>query len=120
MAICLIAATGSIRLAAAAFTLVWMHSVEKIDWEEDYAVDGPSLVLQEVRLRGSGAGMDPAPEARFADGRWSWNPATRLPALDLRRSGATADWRLCIQGRCQPMAHWLPPEADPVRIAICP
>jgi hypothetical protein len=37
----------------------------------------------------------------------------------LRRSGATADWRVCIGGTCRPMGDYLPAEADPVRLTAC-
>jgi hypothetical protein len=37
----------------------------------------------------------------------------------LRRSGATADWRICIGGRCRPMDAYVAKEADPVILRGC-
>ena len=104
----------------AAFTLAWPHSVEKIAWEEDWLVSPLGLALQEARVRGSGAGMDPAPDARFSDGAWRWKPAVPpLPEIVLRRSGATADWRLCTSGRCRFLGEFVDPQADPVILRPC-
>ena len=104
----------------AAFTLAWTHSVEKIAWEEDWLVSPAGLVLQEARVRGSGAGMDPAPDAMFSDGAWRWQPAVPpLPEIVLRRSGATADWRLCASGSCRLLGELVGPQADPVILRPC-
>ena len=37
----------------------------------------------------------------------------------MRRSGATADWRICIDGGCRPMGAFLPTAADPVLLTTC-
>jgi len=37
----------------------------------------------------------------------------------MRRSGATADWRICIAGQCRPMEAYVPPESDPVVMKVC-
>jgi hypothetical protein len=105
---------------AGAVTLVWAHSVEKILWEEDWRRGPAGLELVEARVRGSGAGMDPPPEARFVNGSWAWRPA--LPPLKevvMRRSGATPDYRVCIAGQCRPMGDFVPAGADPVVLAAC-
>jgi hypothetical protein len=118
--ICLVAGSTIAPLLAGAITLAWTHSVEKIVWEEDWRSGKAGLELVEARVRGSGAGMEPPPEARFANGAWAWRPA--LPPqreVVLRRSGATADWRICISGQCRPMAAYVPPEADPVVMRAC-
>jgi len=38
----------------------------------------------------------------------------------LRRSGATADWRVCMAGQCRPMGDLVPKGADPVVLTLCP
>jgi hypothetical protein len=118
--ICLVAGSTIAPLLAGAITLAWTHSVEKIVWEEDWRSGKSGLELVEARVRGSGAGMEPPPEARFVDGAWAWRP-TLPPQREvvLRRSGATADWQVCISGRCRPMAAYLPAEADPVVMRKC-
>ncbi|MBB4041037.1 hypothetical protein GGR34_002700 [Microvirga flocculans] len=107
-------------LMAGAITLSWMHSVERIAWEEDWRSTPAGLELVEARVRGSGAGMEPPPEARFVNGVWSWKPD--LPPqreVILRRSGATADWRICVSGRCLPMEAYVPAGADPIVMKVC-
>lgn len=118
--ICLLAGSKVAPLVAGAITLVWTHSVEKIAWEEDWRSTPAGLELVAARVRGSGAGMEPPPEAKLVDGVWSWKPS--LPPQEqviLRRSGATADWRICIAGRCRPMDAYVPAEADPVVMKAC-
>jgi hypothetical protein len=106
---------------AAAFTLAWTHSIEKIPWEEDWRVTAAGLVLEQARVKGSGAGMEPPPEARLEGGVWRWAPRVPpLPELVLRRSGFTADWRLCADGRCRRMDEMVPAGADPVTLRACP
>jgi hypothetical protein len=45
-----------------------------------------------------------------------------MPALReviLRRSGATADWQICLTDGCRPLAALVPAEADPVVLSAC-
>jgi len=121
MEICLLAGAKAVSLGAAALTLAWTHSVEKTQWEEDWRLTPQGLILTESRIQGSGAGMDPPPEARF-DGKWyRWRPD--LPPLReviLRRSGKAGDWTICRNGRCQFAGELVPADADPVTMAKCP
>ena len=97
--LCLLAGTTIAPLMAGAITLAWTHSVEKILWEEDWRLEPAGLELVEARVRGRGAGMEPPPEARFVDGGLVAG-GPRLPPLQevvMRRSGATADWRICTR-----------------------
>jgi hypothetical protein len=107
-------------LLASEITLAWDHSVEHVRWEEDWRAGLAGLELVEARVRGSGAGMDPPPEAQFRDGWWRWRPALPpLPEVVLRRSGATADWRICRTGECEPIGRLVPRDADPVILKPC-
>lgn len=118
--ICLVAGATVAPLLAGAITLAWTHSVEKIAWEEDWRAGTAGLELVEARVRGSGAGMEPPPEARRLDGVYVWSPKLPpQPEIVLRRSGATADWRICMAGRCRPMDSYVPAEADPVVMKVC-
>ncbi|RDI57118.1 DUF1850 domain-containing protein [Microvirga subterranea] len=118
--ICLVAGKVIAPLMAGAITLAWTHSVEKILWEEDWRSGAAGLELLEARVRGSGAGMEPPPEARFKEGVYSWRPSVPPQReIVLRRSGATADWRICIAGQCRPMDTYVPAEADPVVMKPC-
>lgn len=120
MIICLAAGALSISLGVSEFTLAWRHSVQKTRWEEDWRATPAGLDLTEARIEGSGAGMDPPDGARLIDRFWRWKPD--LPPqrqIILRRSGATADYEICIAGRCKPMGDYLPLDADPVSIQGC-
>ncbi|WP_291551449.1 DUF1850 domain-containing protein [Bosea sp. (in: a-proteobacteria)] len=98
----------------------WRHSVQKTLWQETWRETPDGLALTEARIEGSGAGMDPPDGAKLIDGFWRWHPD--LPALRevvMRRSGATADWQICIRDTCRALGSYLPAEADPVKLAIC-
>lgn len=121
LSLCLVAGALAVDLGVAGLTLGWTHSVEKVLWEEDWVRVPAGLLIVEARVRGSGAGMEPPPEARFHDGAWHWRPAMQpLAEVILRRSGATADWRLCFAGTCHGPDEWLPPDSDPVSLTACP
>jgi hypothetical protein len=104
-AVCLLVA-GMLRatLPTDAFTLQWRHSVEKTLWEEDYRVEAGRLVLVQSRIAGSGAGMEPPPDATLVDGTWRWRPALPpLPHIRITSSPFTADYRVCWRGDCHPL-----------------
>ena len=111
---------ATVRIPAERFTLVWRHSIEKVDWEEDYAIVGSRLHLSEARIRGSGAGMEPPDDARLVDGVYVYHP--RQPwfdGLDLARSSYVEDYRLCIGGACRPMSAWIPVAAGSTHVTPC-
>lgn len=118
--ICLIGGGKVVQLAAA-ITLSWTHSVERVEWAEDWRATPAGLIITEARVKGSGAGMDPPPEAQLRDGFWRWTPEVGpVPDVEMRNSGATADWRICIDGTCREAGSLVPPGADPVTLATCP
>ncbi|MCO5100047.1 MAG: DUF1850 domain-containing protein [Burkholderiaceae bacterium] len=91
-----------------AFTLGWVHSIEKTSWEEDWRVVDEGLVLVEARIEGSGAGMEPPPGAVLRDGVWHYAPAPRTrthEALVLAISPYAQPYRFCVDGRCRPLAQ---------------
>lgn len=104
------------------FTLAWVHSIEKVRWEEDYEVLGPParLIATAARIRGSAAGMEPPPDAVLRGGWFHYTPRDRSPRmLPLTRSEFTADFELCVQGGCQPMGHWLPSDGGVTELKAC-
>jgi hypothetical protein len=118
MSLCVTAGAAVTVHALTAFTLAWTHSVERTAWQEDWRITQAGLELVEARVLGSGAGMEPPPEARF-DGRWwRWQPALApLPELTLATSGATGGgWSLCAAGRCAPLAA---EDGTPVTLTPC-
>ncbi|GGC87533.1 DUF1850 domain-containing protein [Chelatococcus reniformis] len=120
VSLCLLAGGVIVRLGVEAATLAWSHSVEKILWEEDWRATPAGLVLDQARVRGSGAGMEPPPDARLSNDVWSWRPTLApLPQVVMRRSGATADWRICARGACRVVGDLVPRDADPVLLEAC-
>jgi hypothetical protein len=118
-ALCLAGGGAVVKIAIAAFSLAWTHTIEHVEWQEDWRVLEDRLVLEEARVVGSGAGMEPPSEARLVDGRWTWHPGTVLAEIVLRRAPEAGDWRLCIGADCRPLGALVPPTADPVRLTAC-
>lgn len=122
MPICLAAGVLAATLPLSAFTLAWTHSIEKIRWEEDYRVQDGHLLLDEARIRGSGAGMEPPTDAWFSHGVWHYKPA--LPALErllLSHSPYAGGYEICSADGCQTLAAMLPglPEFAQVEVSAC-
>ena len=121
--LCLLAGETSVRLAASLLTLAWTHSIEKVEWRETWSATPAGLELVEARIKGSGAGMEPGEGARLVDGWWVWRPhRPAMPDVLLARSGATADWRLCLDGTCRSAEAILgrPQDGATIRLAVCP
>jgi hypothetical protein len=120
--ICLAAGALAAMLPVSQFTLAWTHSIEKIRWEEDYRVVAGRLVLEEARIKGSGAGMEPPAGARLENGVWHYKP--ELPALEqlrLTHSPYTAGYEICAEGTCRPLATVMPglPAIEVVDLRPC-
>lgn len=108
------------RVPAAHVTLRWYHSIEKIEWDEDYTVAGNWLALTGARIRGSGAGMDPPPNAVLTKGVWSYELEDPWrETVVLARSSYVRDYDLCVGGKCRPLSHWIPIEAGPTTMQSC-
>lgn len=98
---CLLAGATVLHLAAPVFTLSWTHSVERVEWRETWEVGDERLTLLSSAVKGSGAGMEPGPDARFEDGWWISPGGLAVESLRLAASGATeGGWALCSGGAC--------------------
>lgn len=134
--VCLANALGAVTLDVDdGFVLAWTHSIEKIRWEEYWQVQPSSgtLLLHTVRVRGFGAGMEPAAQAVLVDGAWQWHPRTRHESLRLTRSPFTDDYEWCspaspatspgaldpVRLRCQPLGAVLPSDGDITSVRPC-
>jgi hypothetical protein len=120
--ICLAAGVLAASLPLSSFTLAWTHSIEKIRWEEDYRVVDNTLVLEEARIRGLGAGMEPPADARLENGVWHYKP--QLPPLEklrITQSPYTAGYEICAGGACRPLTAVLPglPAIEVVEVRPC-
>lgn len=108
MGLCLATAGVVKSLAVASFMLAWTHSVEKTEWQEDWRVTPQGLEIVEARVKGSGAGMEPPPDARLIDGWFRWTPKLPvLPEVALGHSGVAGEWRLCSGDACQTLSDIL-------------
>ncbi|MEP7299172.1 MAG: DUF1850 domain-containing protein [Burkholderiales bacterium] len=119
-ALCLATATLNASIPVTHFTLRWRHSIEKVEWDEDYDVVGSWLHLSQARIRGSGAGMEPPEGARLVHGVWHYRLADPWRReVVLARSNFVPDYELCIDGRCRRLTHWLPVAAGPATLTSC-
>ena len=119
-ALCLTAGALHAIVPTSHFTLRWQHSIEKIEWDEDYVVAGDWLMLSGARIRGSGAGMEPPPTAWLDQGVWHYRVADPWRReVVLARSDFVRDYDLCIDGRCRSMQQWIPTAAGVTVLAAC-
>jgi len=122
LSLCLASAGVVKSLALAAFTLARTHSVEKVEWREDWRVGRAGLELARARVKGSGAGMEPPSEARLVDGWFQWQPdRPPLQEVVLGNSGAAGEWRICSHGRCRTLSEILghPIGAEVITMSAC-
>ena len=122
LSLCLASAGAVKALSIAAFTLVWTHSIEKVDSQEDWRVTPQGLQLVQARVKGSGAGMEPPSQARLVDGWFQWQPQRPpMPEVILGNSGAAGEWRLCDGGQCRTLSEILghPVGANVTTMSVC-
>jgi len=122
LTLCL-ASAGAVKvLSLAAFTLVWTHSVEKTDWQEDWRITPKGLELVQARVNCFGAGMEPPADARLVDGWFQWQPRRPpMPEVVLGNSGAAGEWRLCNDGSCRTLSEIFghPIGANVIKMSAC-
>lgn len=122
MSLCFLTAGGVKALALTVFTLAWTHSIEKVEWQEDWRVMPDGLELVQARVKGSGAGMEPPPEARLVGGWFQWQPK-RAPMQEvvLGNSGAAGEWRVCHDGQCRTLSQIVghPVGANVTKMKVC-
>ena len=122
VSLCLASAGAVKMLSIAAFTLAWTHSIEKIDWQEDWRVTPQGLELVQARVKGRGAGMQPPPVARLVNGWFQWQPKrAAMPEIMLGNSGAAGEWRLCHDGNCRTLSDIFghPVGTDVTTMKVC-
>jgi hypothetical protein len=118
MSLCILAAGKTMSVAATVFTLSWAHSVEGTQWQELWSVSAMGLQIIEARIKGSGAGMEPADDAMPSHGWWVYRP--HLPVQErilLAASGKTrSGWTICANGECQTLGAT---EGEPLILKPC-
>jgi len=106
------------------FTISWMHSVEKIPWQETYSIQGDRIIAESARIEGAGAGMDfPDDAVWHKEGYWTYHPhLPPLKKLRLTRSHFTMGYNLCWDGHCKTFTELLGPAPDGtvVELFACP
>jgi hypothetical protein len=120
-ALCLLVA-GVLRatLPGSELAVEWQHSVAKTRWTERYLIENDHLLLADACVEGSGAGMEPPPEAVRRAGAWCWQPRHALPELALTWSAYTADYRLCAHDVCNTLRDWVGPVDDGTVVTVRP
>lgn len=99
---CLLLGAVALPLPLPVFTLSWTHSVERVEWRETWEVGEEGLTLVASAVKGSGAGMEPGPDARLAEGWWVSPGGLSVERLALAASGGTqGGWTLCSGGTCR-------------------
>ncbi|MCK7583243.1 MAG: DUF1850 domain-containing protein [Chromatiales bacterium] len=98
-ALCLAAvlSVAAVRVPTERFTLASDAPVEKVRWEEDYALRPEGLVLVEARVRGNGAGMEIPEGAQLRDGAPALPPpgSRHSARLRLARPAFAGDYEIC-------------------------
>ena len=119
--------TAQVPLSASdgAFTIQWMHSIEKTQWTEHWQVRAkpqPHLYLRDARIETSGAGMDIPDNAVWRDGGYTYDVQQTLTEVTLSHSPFTAQATLCSTQQCQQLADWLPglPAIAAITLTACP
>ena len=121
-AVCFAAGALAAMLPLSHFTLAWNHSIEKVRWEEDWRVVAGKLVIDEARIVGTGAGMEPPADAKLVNGVWHYKPnVAPLSHVNLAHSPFTAGYEVCAAERCTPLAQLLPklPAIGVVEMRAC-
>jgi hypothetical protein len=107
--IALITASTVTVLPANTLTLAWTHTVEGTRWEEDYAVVEGALVLQEARVKTSGAGMDAPANAVWTGEWWRYVPSLGpLHEVVLAYSAFAPGYTVCWHGTCRQLQTLIP------------
>jgi hypothetical protein len=108
------------RLPVEEFSLIWTHSVERIEWREEWRIATGLLVLEEARVRGNGAGMEVPDGAKLVDGLWIYQPhVPPLERLNLANSSFTTDYRICVDDGCMDLAKVTGVADRPLTLFLC-
>jgi hypothetical protein len=114
LGLCLgLAGTIWAQMPAEQITLSWSHTIEKIRWAEDYRLQPGGFILEQARVKGSGAGMEIPLDAVLNNGSWYYTPYLPiLPMLKLGRTPEAGDYKLCVSSakrdkQCHPMSFWV-------------
>lgn len=121
--VCIAAGQFAVAIYAPTFTLSWEHSIEKVEWRETWRVGTATMQIVEARIKGTGAGMEPPPDAILDEGWYRYVPKSPpMERLVLPDSGFTKPMRFCLADeKCHTLRAFLPREAprdEPVVLTL--
>jgi len=118
MSLCILTGSKVTVFAISFFTLSWSHSVEKVEWQEDWKINNSKLKIVEARIKGSGAGMEPPADARLIDGWYIYQPKLEEKSeIYLATSKANIkNWNICFNGKCHELEK---NENKPLKLYPC-
>ena len=118
MSICILSGLKLSTFAISFFTLSWTHSVEKIEWQEDWIINQNQLEIVEARVQGSGAGMEVPEGSNFVNGWWIYKPKNiKTNELLLATSNTNIqNWKICYDNSCSVLKN---NEEQPIKIYPC-
>lgn len=120
MCIAMLLGTAVHALPTDSITLSWTHTVEKTRWEEDYRIAGRALMIEEARVKGSGAGMDPPRDAIWSAEWWRYRPSIGLlEEVTLANSEFAPGYTICWANTCRSLQE-LAPRGEFVKIVSKP
>ena len=102
MSLCVASSLKIASYAVSLFTLTWSHSVEKVQWQEDWKIVNNKFEIVEARIKGSGAGMEPPEDSKLVSGWWVYKPKNiKQNEIILATSNTNIEnWKLCLRGEC--------------------
>lgn len=113
---------ASIVIIGSQPTISWMHSVEKIKWEEDYRAQGKLLELTHARVRGSGAGMEIPNNSKPVNDYWQYTPnINTFKKVYLTHSKYTETYTICQASICKSLSEYFPNinDYEVVELFVC-
>jgi len=118
MSLCILSGAKLTTIAISLFTLSWTHSVEKIEWQENWRINKSNLEIVEARIKGSGAGMDPPENAVLKNGWYVYKPQIgQIKELNLSTSNTDlVNWKICFSGNCTDLEN---NNQIPIKIYAC-
>jgi hypothetical protein len=117
MSVCIVSGLKTSVHAISFFTLTWLHSVEKTEWQEDWVVENNNLKIIEARIKGSGAGMDPPTGSYLKNGWWVYKPQLK-PTNEILLSNSkieTTNWKICYHGKCESIVS----NSNIIKVKVC-
>ena len=98
MSLCVLAGAKVTTFAISFFTLTWLHSVEKIECQEDWKIINSKLQIIEARVKGSGAGMEPPENSKLIKGWYVYKPRISPKDEVLLATSETniKNWSVCF------------------------